>query len=487
MNDIQILRQNPSKVLESLKSGEVEKMELSVEQITDEFMIYGLRGGLIDELSNSFPDPREECEITIKQILSASIAGHFQDMYALSQSPYALHSPVLLAELGLNVKVLCEGEGISRRGTQENIPFTGDVIRKLLYGISDPFILIEWYNTIAGVAYLRQARYEPCIHILDCTELEVVLENGNYEGSGIVSRKREVNGVEVEERTRGYKLGSLRSLLDDGGVITAIAFGPIQVHDLKLCKKLIMTTPHLKSGDILIEDRGFLDGKTVSRLKKKRGVDVILPLRSDMQAYNDAIVSAYHQDDIPWEQHPSRDSQEIKKIEYADYLWDECTVPLIGCVVRELKERRDGSNGREDYKHWVFVTTRLTHTGRRMIQTYELRPEIEEDHRQWKEGLWDMTKFTSTSLVQVIYHVICVLLAYNLCQVYSNTKSGQKFAQTTLRRLRRQQIRNHDVSMVVYAGNSYAVFHVKFLIWLLLDQPKEIQECLKPHFMAGFT
>ena len=135
----------------------------------------------------------------------------------------------------------------------------------------------------------------------------------------------------------------------------------------------------------------------------------------------------------------------------------------------------------------MFVTTRLALTGRRMIQTYELRPEIEEDHRQWKEGLWDMTKFTSTSLIQVIYHVICVLLAYNLCQVYSNTESGQKFARTTLRSLRRQQIRNHNVSMVVYAGNSYAVFNANFLIWFLLGAPKEVQEHLRPYFMAGFT
>jgi len=109
MNDIQIIKQNPKKVLDALKIGEIERIEFAVEQITDEFMIYGLRGGLIDELSNSFPDPRKECEITTKQILSASIAGHFQDMYAISQSPYALHSPTLLAELGLNVKVLLQG------------------------------------------------------------------------------------------------------------------------------------------------------------------------------------------------------------------------------------------------------------------------------------------------------------------------------------------------------------------------------------------
>ena len=49
-------------------------------------------------------------------------------------------------------------------------------------------------------------------------------------------------------------------------------------------------------------------------------------------------------------------------------------------------------------------------TDSNMIKIYQLRPEIEEDHRQWKHGLWDIEKFTSTSLVQVIYNVICVLL-----------------------------------------------------------------------------
>jgi hypothetical protein len=189
MNNIQIIKQNPKKVFEKLKLGEIEKMKLAVEQITDEFLIYGLRSGLIDELSKTFPDPRKECEITIKQILSASIAGHFQDMYALSQSPYSLHSPILLAELGLNVRVLCQGDGISRRGTNDNSPFSGDVIRKMLSGM-DLIDLINWYNKVVGKAYLRQANYEPSIHILDCTELEVNIKNENYEGSGVVSGKK---------------------------------------------------------------------------------------------------------------------------------------------------------------------------------------------------------------------------------------------------------------------------------------------------------
>ena len=43
MNELQILKRNPRKVLESLKQGEVESIELAVDQITDDFMIYGLR------------------------------------------------------------------------------------------------------------------------------------------------------------------------------------------------------------------------------------------------------------------------------------------------------------------------------------------------------------------------------------------------------------------------------------------------------------
>jgi len=81
------------------------------------------------------------------------MGGHFQDMYALSQSPYAL--PTLLVELGLNVKVLSEGDGVSRRGTKQNAPFNGDVIRKMLNNIK-PEELIVWYNTLVKLTLSPQ-------------------------------------------------------------------------------------------------------------------------------------------------------------------------------------------------------------------------------------------------------------------------------------------------------------------------------------------
>ena len=484
MKELQIINQNQEKIIKKLNTGDVDAIELSVEQITDEFMLYGLRSGLIDQLSKTFPDPRKEEEISTKQILSASIAGHFQDMYALSQSPYALHSPTLLAELGLNVKVLSAGEGISRRGTKQNAPFNGDVIRKMLNSIK-PEDLINWYNKNIGRAYLRQSGYRPSFHILDCTDLEVNFDNENYEGSGIVKRKKKKNGKEEDETKRGYKLGSLRSLLDDGGIITSIAFGSINVHDLELCKDLLMTSPMLKSGDTLLFDRAYIDGVRISRLKKKRHVDVIIPLRSDMLAYEDSLVTAYHAESGSWEKHPNRDGQEIKFIEHVEWMWKGCTVGLNGCVVRYLKEGKDGTKGRQDYEHIVFVSTNLSLTGKAMLEQYDLRSEIEEDHRQWKEGMWDITVFTSTSLIQVLYHVICVLLSYNLQQVYTNTEKGERFSEKTLRQIRREQSPRHEVSMIVYCGDSFGLIGAKLLIGYLLRLPKEIQMRLYGLFPSG--
>jgi hypothetical protein len=492
MRELQIIYQNQEKIIKRLNTGDVDAIELAVEQITDEFMIYGLRSGLIDELSKTFPDPRKEEEISTKLIVSASIAGHFQDMYALSQSPYALlsfrrvteeqNSPTLLAELGLNVKVLSAGEGVSRRGTKQNAPFNGDVIRKMLNSIK-PEDLINWYNKNVGKAYLRQSSYRPSFHILDCADLEVNFDNENYEGSGIVKRKKKKNGKEEEEIKRGYKLGSLRSL--HGGIITGIAFGAINVHDLELCKYLLMTSLMLKAGDTILFDRAFIDGLTISRLKKKRHLDVIIPLRSDMLAYEDSLVTAYHPESSNWENHPKRAGQQIKRIEHVQWMWEGCTVGLNGCVVRYLKDGKDGAKGRQDYEHMVFVSTDLSLTGKEILERYDLRSEIEEDHRQWKEGMWDMTVFTSTSLVQVLYHVICVLLSYNLQQVYINTEKGERFSEKTLRQIRRQQSRRHEVSMIVYSGDSCALIGAKLLIGYLLRLPKEIQMRLYELFPSG--
>jgi hypothetical protein len=79
------------------------------------------------------------------------------------------------------------------------------------------------------------------LHILETTHVEVPLETGTYECSGVVKN---------DEGTyaRGYKLATLRTLLDSAGLLTQVALAAIQVHDVALCRPLLEQTPVLRAG-----------------------------------------------------------------------------------------------------------------------------------------------------------------------------------------------------------------------------------------------
>ena len=82
-------------------------------------------------------------------------------------------------------------------------------------------------------------------------------------------------------------------------------------------------------------------------------------------------------------------------------------------------------------KYYVFVTTDLTVTGRQIIKTYELRPEIEEDFRQLKD-FWKLEGFKSTKYNHIIFHIVMLMIGYLYYQLYKNTEEGSKYANKAL-------------------------------------------------------
>ncbi len=72
--------------------------------------------------------------------------------------------------------------------------------------------LVEWYNQ-AGMEMLEYARLGRGrrLHILDTTQIEVALGTATYECSGVVKN-------EDGSHSRGYKLATLRTLLDTAGL-----------------------------------------------------------------------------------------------------------------------------------------------------------------------------------------------------------------------------------------------------------------------------
>ena len=256
----------------------------------------------------------------------------------------------MLGALGYSVEVIEPAHGLSLRGTSDDKLFSGDVVRKLLVQMAQqadgcqptplppaaPSVAIKvrerasrravkhavneaeaearaqqgaarlmgWYNQHVGVSLLQYARLGRGrrIHMLDTTQVEVPLGTGTYECSGVVKND---DGTYA----RGYKLATLRALLDSAGLLTQVALSAIQGHDVAVCRPLLTQAPVLRAGDLLLEDRGFIDGATLSELKRTRKVDVLVPLKANMLATQEAIRLAEMAGS--WAAHPSRAEQRI--------------------------------------------------------------------------------------------------------------------------------------------------------------------------------
>ncbi len=124
-------------------------------------------------------------------------------------------------------------------------------------------------------------------------------------------------------------------------------------------------------------------------LKTARKVDTYVPARENMDLFKDAISLAVSSG--KWQKHlnKKRKDQEIQLVKSLGTLWASDTpekdVPINACVVHDKKTG----------KFFVFMTTDTTKMARQIVQTYELRPEIEEDFRQMKE-FWKLSGFKST-------------------------------------------------------------------------------------------
>jgi hypothetical protein len=307
------------------------------------------------------------------------------------------------------------------------------------------------------------------IHILDTTHIEVPLETGTYECSGVVKND---DGT----YTRGYKLATLRTLLDSAGLLSQVALSAIQVHDVALCRPLLEKAPVLRAGDLLLEDRGFIDGATVSQLKRQRRVDVIIPLKTNMLATQEARQLADMADQ--WEAHPSRADQTIALVRGVEHMWAECEVPLNACVIRFWNKKKKRTD------HIVLVTTDLQLSAAWMVRHYEERPEIEQDYEQMKSGGWQLKKLSSTRYSEIVFYVLTVVLSYSLYHLFANTQAGTRFADKTRQAIAFEQLRTQRTHIIVYAGGYFEIFETLSFIQMVLHLSPPVQERLRTWLTA---
>lgn len=512
MDTIELVARNGEAVRQAIELGEIVHMDTASEELTDEFLLFAINSGLLKTWAASFPDPRQEAEIGMEVILAASLSARFAGLYSFRKLGYVLQSARVLGALGYSVAVTAAGRGISRRGTSDEQVLSGDVLRKLLVqmemqievdetalaheaietpvgrlgkrgsrreakgevdareaqvrgrGVAEQ--LLTWYRDDVGPSLLAYAQLGSGrrLHIVDCTKVDVALESGHYECSGKVKN-------DDGSWSRGYKLATLRTLLDTAGVVSEAVVAPIEDHDLEVCRAMLRRAPALRAGDLLLEDNGFMDGELMSELKAQRHVDVIVPLRSNMIAFDEAVRLAEMAES--WQPHPSRDTQQIALVSGVEHVWDSCRVRLNACVIRFWHRKKN------QYAYIVLVTTDQELTAKWIVKHYEERPEIEQDYEQMKSGGWKLEKLSSTRYSEIVFYLLSVLLSYSLYHLFSNTKAGLRFADKTRQAIALEQLCTHRTYVIVYAGGYFEIFETLSFVHLVLGLSPPVQARLR--------
>ena len=270
---------------------------------------------------------------------------------------------------------------------------------------------------------------------------------------------------------------------------------PGNEHECPVLYELVDRFVHEVGDDVirrLILDRGFLDGARIAHCKLQHGIDILIPVRKDMDVYEDALgLLQLKKTRFKPYRRPNRESvdpprlphspehirkRELKRRKTVEALkqdlpaaspqdvlvrsevtglrdlrsFSSCSVPLSVIVSRDLYA--DGH-----WTQWMLLDTKpLSRTDgpcERRTE-YAVRTEIEEGHRQHK-CFWDMAQFTSRAFSLVLNQIVFALLAYNLLQIFLRSKASPPLS----RRSRPRQLNllaTTAAVIIIYAQNRFA-------------------------------
>lgn len=446
---IQISKKDKEEVLAGIRSGTIDAADIGFPNMIDAIIMQMHREGYIEALEMAFEEKRDDnAQIPLRFMLALSIAAKMKLHMSMTDIPYAITEAETLSELGYNI---WDSEQTVNQGMMSD-----GSIRSMLDKYEKDE-LIASYNAYLRDCAMKRAGISPDIHILDCTKVEVNIDNENYEGAEVI---QDGDGVH-----RGYKLAVLRGITADTGIIEEVRLTGMRTHDLTACRDMVIESPLLKHGDILINDRGFISREFMNQLKTQKGVDTYIPLKKNMEAYEQAVTIAKSED--KWQKHPNkkRTNQRITLVRSLGGFWrgekPGEDVDFNACVVHsveKVKDKRGKETAETRDEYYLFITTDTDKTAKQIISTYELRPEIEEDFRQIKD-FWKLEDFRTRKLKYITFHIAMVLLGYVFFQLYRLSDEGKPCVGRSLP-VMLKNYKQPDVqkSVIIYVGQYFAVF-----------------------------
>ena len=419
-----LLTENPNVVLAALRRGETDGIVPAASGFMDRFAEFMIELG-IPHILDKFPDHRKRKWITPFLFCNVMLHKAIFRLGSLSGiGPFLFSSPAVLKTLGFNLAQITKGvyEGSSQKPMNEE-------------AMSDFFAACEPQDFLSNQKQMLKhliSRHPEIIEdgsvIMDCLWLRVP--------AGHMGRQRTHVDICL---ACGQSQGELFPLL--WSLLPANTSGDITQGKALIEELMPIAGKQVKR---LIVDRGFMSGGWLSQLKTK-GIDTVIGLRSDMTLHKDMLSLANEADTIwlearPPQYHAARPVRHIAYLSDLD-LWEECTVPLAGIVIRDTYSQKT--------EFYTVVTTDLSAEPEQIHEWMRSRWAIEETFMdESRYGSLNSVGSCRPAVASAIAHFS--FLAYTLLKLFARKEHSEQ-------ELKRPRIPFAGVELVVYWSNNYAI------------------------------
>jgi hypothetical protein len=536
--DLVVFEYDQGYVLENFCRGEFDFVDGVSEVAETEFFRYIGAHKILREMAESYPSPRKKEEVPLWMFVASNLSMRLHGVHSFHSYPYVIRCGGMLNAFGPQVAhkakhpstgdVTLSCSGFNDKNTYDRqTPCDQDYLRKFARD-TEPEQLHRWFNREAMRMLKKHHSFDPEGFFVGDASYLFVPDNPNYERS--VRMLFDEHNHPVDSKTvsaeqmahcqwkRCYKLVSLLHTNRSGDYFLFAGLSVVagNVHEDTVLWGLVDQFVEAVGKGVmkrLILDRGFIDGAQMGRCKQQHGIEVLIPLKKNMDVYEDVLglirggkvvfqpytppppkpplnakpthvprpirlreqkrqkTLAQKQAAIP----PPPPDKTVVQDDIgclSDFrTWASCPIPLSVVVNREKY-----ADGHEDI--WMLADTKKLSEAAPSRDDYRLRTSIEERYRQLKCFI-DLTDFHSRTFALVCNQVIFVALAYSLMQLYLRRINRSELNRRTQPQLRNQLMPTDSV-IILYYDNRFALLspmqYTELLLTLSGEAGKKILE-----------
>ena len=472
-----LFERNDQLVCDAFRNGEFDYVDAAGELSETDFFRAIASKKVLEKLAASYPSPSKKHEVPLWVYIASNISMRFHGVHQFNAFPYIVRAGGMVQAFGPkmghkavhpdtgDITLSCEGFN-EKNDYDRQTPCDQDYLRKMARR-TDADLLQQWFNRDVTGIFKQHHVFDPeGIFIGDGTYL-FVPDNEAYEGSVRLLFDEHNHPVDSKKLTkkeqaaytwkRCYKLVSLIHTNRAGEFFIYAGLRVVagNEHECPLLYEMVDDFVRFHGRGILkrlILDRGFIDGPSIGRCKREHLIDVLIPAKTNMDIYRDAVglAEAGALQFQPWSSPvaapkpvPVHRPEAIRKREEkrqrtlaqrrietpppaADpkktlvrsevaviaelKTFSTCPVPIHAVLNREVY-------GDGHCEYWMLLDTKPIVRAAEIRNEYGLRTTIEERHRQLKcfSGIDD---FSSRAFSLVVNQVTFVLLTYSLLQWY---------------------------------------------------------------------